>query len=451
MDDPIPGTLPGEPDVVNRFARTYSTTADALRDATTELKALANSHVTVSDAVDEVREKARSAQESVDKVATRYEGASQTLYTYGSELSAAQNRANTARNRIDNNNDSARYWRSRLAMLLIQANVANAADPEYVADVKEARRKVNEFAAEYQAAMAEYNAAWSDRDDAINRAISGLEDAASQAGLNDDFWEAIQGAVQQLYELAQKYLAPLIEQLRGLLELIKSIVDLISLIVTIVALFVPALAPLALALTIASLALSAMILLCSLTLYALGKESLGRVLGDAIGLVVGIVTSKLGGSGAAHAAQGAVAGAGQTFSQVAAANGGKVVTIIDAVLEVTAKEGTDALIDIGVDAGTHVLSNGLDITVDAFPNSNGPAAGSENVLYLEGPTGAGVTWDFNDMLDPKTHSTFMMDQIFDFVPGFSEVSGVVENGADFFFGQENFTLSNAGYDAIAAS
>ena len=59
----------------------------------------------------------------------------------------------------------------------------------------------------------------------------------------------------------------------------------------------PFLAPLAAALTLVSIGLAAAVLLCSLVLFALGRESLGRVLSDTIGLATSVITAKLGGIG----------------------------------------------------------------------------------------------------------------------------------------------------------
>jgi hypothetical protein len=426
MTDPIPAPLSGDPDTIQRFAQNYRDTANALRDAVSSLAELANENVTISLAVDEVREKATDAREATGKVATRYEGAADTYSAYRTSLADAQSRAEQARTAIDANNSSARYWRDRRRQLIAQSVLAPS--EEILEDLTEANERVSGFAAEFTAAMAVYNQAVQDKADAVANAIAGLDAAADAAGLNDGFFEAISGALQQLYELAQTYLAPLIEQLREILEFIKSIVDVLSFIVTILAIFIPALGPIALALTVLSIALSAAIFLASVALFALGKESLGRVLSDGIGVVISIVTSKIG-AGGAHAAGTA---AQVPFTQVAAANGGVLRTVFAATAEVSEAASRDAVEELGQNAVNFALETTLDISIDQFPNSNGPVVGADPNVMQDG----GMSWDFNNMTDPSHYGEFIIDQSLGVVaPGAEKVLNAVEQGFDVFGGE----------------
>lgn len=446
--NPIPPSLDGDPDGIERFARSYAATAEALRDATSELRALASESVTISLAVDEVRSHAEDARGQTDKVATRYQGAADAYFAYRSRLASAQSRAEAARAAMmATNSGTAQYWVNRQSDLRSQAMFGGGSE-ELLHDLTEANRRVDELVAEYNSALGEYNAAVEDKRTAVAMAMAALDDAADAAGLNDSFWEAVAGAFQQLYELAQKYLAPLIEKLREVLELLKSIVDLISLIVTVIALFVPALAPLAAALTVISIALSAAILLCSVALFALGRESLGRVIGDTIGLVTSIVTSKVGGAGGAHVAQGASA-VTPTFAQVAARNGGVINTVLDAALEVTVRTGKEVVVDLATEGASHLAETGLDIRVDAFPNPY--ASGGDGVLS---GAGGAITWDLNTFADPEVHSEFLIDQglgiMLDYLPGSSEVLNVVDQFGDV-IDQPDWNLPSAVYGTVSAS
>ena len=261
INDPIPAPLPGNPATVNAKARVMTATADALRTAITELRALSSETVTISDAVDELREKADGVRTDIDKVETRYRGAATAMVTYHSSLDSAQARAERARQRIADNNTDAAYWR-RHEDTLEQRVRAGESSQELLDELLDVQRRVRGYASEFSAAMDEYYAAEGDKRDAVDVAISALQNAADTAGLNDGFWDRVGAVVEVMYEWAQEHLGPFIEQLRAVLEIIKGIIDILALIVGVLSLFLPFLAPLATALTLVSLGLAAAILLC---------------------------------------------------------------------------------------------------------------------------------------------------------------------------------------------
>jgi hypothetical protein len=295
-DDVVPGRLDGDPARVRAHARAFDDTAEALRDAARELRNLANEGVTISLAIDEVRDKAEESHSEATKVATRYAGAGSTLGTYADALADAQSRADSARTQIDSNNSNGRYWRHRRRDLE-QERWTRGSDPEFLEDLAEATRRAAQYDTWFAGYLSSYQQAVEDFETAVNNAISGLSAAAEAAGLNDGFFEGIVGDFQVAWETISKYLGPVIEALRDVLEVLKKIVDILALIVTIASIFFPALAPIALALTAISAILGVAIFACSLALFAMGRESLGRVLADGIMAVVGVVTAKLGGSG----------------------------------------------------------------------------------------------------------------------------------------------------------
>jgi len=295
-DDAVPARLHGDAERVRAHAKAFDDTAAALRDAARELRNLANEGVTISLAIDEVRDKAEESRGEADKVATRYAGAGTTLGSYADALGDAQSRADAARTQIETNNANGRYWRHRLRELE-QERWSRGSDPEFLEDVAEATRRAAQYDSWFAGYLSNYNNAVESLETAVNNAIAGLSAAAEAAGLNDNFFEAIAGDFQVAWELVSEYLGPVIEALRDVLEVLKKIVDILALIVTIASIFFPALGPLALALTALSAVLGVAIFACSLLLFAMGRESLGRVISDGIMAVVGVVTAKLGVSG----------------------------------------------------------------------------------------------------------------------------------------------------------
>ena len=389
--DPVPLPLSGEPGTIGAKAADLSATAQALRDAITELRALASDDVIISEAVEEVRVKADDVRSAISKVEDRYQGAATAMYAYKNGLSSAQIRADAARHRVTDNNSDASYWRRRLNMLTLQAQSGESSQ-ELLDDIIEAKSRVAIFATEFASAMAEYNAAEQDRIAAVDAAITALHDAADGSGLNDGFWDYLGLGMEMAYEWAQENLTPILEAIRSIAELLKSIVDILALIVTILAIFLPFLAPLAAALTLASLALSAIILLSSLLLFALGKASLGRVLGDTIGLATSVITSKMGGL-KIFSPGAKLAGLSSVFTRSAWSSGvstmklgfafssavvGTTETVTGAGLDIAAKlfDPTKMSIKLGSGVISELSKGGLDIQLDFFAEGgNGGMAG----------------------------------------------------------------------------
>lgn len=294
--NPIPDPIQGDPDAVSGYAKAYDDTAKALRDAVTQLKALANGNVSIGESVDEVRDRANEGVTAADAVAVRYEGAATAYTQYATALATAQSTAESARQSIDTNNQNGHYWRTRRTQLEYQ-RLLDPTDTEVLEDLVTATTKALTYDSAYATYLDRYQTAVENLDQAARDAIRTLHNAAEQAGLNDKWYEAFVGDLANIWDLASKYLGPVLEALREVLKVLKEIVDILALIVTVLSIFIPALAPLALALTALSAILAVGVFLCSLVLFAMGRESLGTVIADGIGAVVSVVTAKLGGAG----------------------------------------------------------------------------------------------------------------------------------------------------------
>ena len=373
-DDPVPAVIPGDPDTVSRFATAFSNTADALRDAAQQLRNLANENMTISLAVDEVRDKADEVASDTGKVAERYQGAGDTFASYASALASARSTGNGARANIVSNNDDARYWRHRERDLREQVALGST-DAEVLQDLQDAARKVTHYDGLFATYIGRYGSAVDDRDSAVTAAINGLADAESAAGLNDGFFDGILGDLQQLWALISEYLGPIIEVLKQALEILKQIVDILALIVSILAIFLPFLAPLALALTALGAILAIAIFACSALLFLMGRQSLGQLISDGITMVVSVVTAKLGGG----TLLGNLKGGAATFSAVAArfANPQTVSIVVNttaaALKPAAAQFALDGikggLLSAGSTPFSFVLGEGLDFTL----GGSGPA------------------------------------------------------------------------------
>ena len=382
-----PTPLTGDPDGIARWAQRYKQTAQSLQTAAQELRDLTNDDTFVSLAVDEIRSKAVETRDSTLAIHTRIDGAADAFAVYASELSAAQARANRAIAAFHNASGPSTAAQRKKDDLEHQVKADQGQTPDLLEQFKEAVRDVENYAAHTGAALVEYERAVQDKRDAVTRASHALHDAGDKSGLNDNFFEAIAGEFQQAYEWAQKYLAPVLEQLHEILKQLSDILSVISLIVTVLAVFIPVLAPLAAALNIVTLAVAGLMLLCSLTLFLLGKGSLGAVLGDAIS----VVAAKFGGKLAGGLAEGIAAKAG-------AEAGPFVTSSANTLLNPTGASQVAFLLEHGPTAG-QMIEAGSEVVVDKTLEgvSSGVSDSVGGVLGFEGwdlaPNAAGPSWN----------------------------------------------------------
>ena len=231
-DAVIPADIHANPHQVGVAASELSATGEALRDAARRLRTLANDELTVSLAIDEVRERARETVTTVDKVAGRYEDAGSALATYRSKLDDALGRLRAARAKIDSNNDDSRWQRHRRWELERELQ-QNTIDADGSAELVRLTRTTNQYENSSATHQSYASTAREDIRTAALIAAGALDDAADTAGLNDGFWDAVGGVLQVAYEWSQENLGPILEIIRDVLKVLKSILDIICLIVTV--------------------------------------------------------------------------------------------------------------------------------------------------------------------------------------------------------------------------
>lgn len=393
----IPTPLDGDPDTIADQARVYKATALRLKNAADDLRDLTDDSTFISLAVDEVRLKALDARTATESIHVRYDGAADAMAQYAVDLRAAQDRANRA---ISNymGADGEQSAAERLADDLEDSvKTDNGQTPNLVDDFLEAKRALEQFAASTAAALSEYTAAVQDKLDAVNRAITGLKDAADSSNLNDGFFEAIGGAFQEAYEWAQENLTPLIEWAHEFLAQLGEIVSLLAFVVTLLSLipiFTPFLGPIAAVLQIASLAISALTLLCSLALVVLGKGSLGDVVGETIGLVASAVLF-----GAGSGIKGAVAVAGRPAASAALTTATREAIELPAVTEA----GVETLIfatETAVGKTGGAVGDMIDspLGVDLAPSVAGPSWNAPPTIQIP-PVATDYNYSMGEMVD----------------------------------------------------
>jgi hypothetical protein len=273
----IPEPIAGDPDSLIGFAAKYKQISAALQSAANELSTLANVDITVSLAVDGIRSRASDAYVEIIMVSQRYGGAAATYATYASKLRDAQHSANSARATIAGLKGSADHAKQTRDALIDQAKFT-LPNQQTADDLSRANSALAPYQSEYATAMHQYNQAVSDKAVAVSAAIAQLEDAQKMAGRTDNFFEAGAAKAREAYDWAKKNLTPYLKAIRAMAKVLASIIDVIAMFVSIVNPVVGR------AIAGLSLALSALALLCSLSLYALGEGSIGAVIADSIGV-----------------------------------------------------------------------------------------------------------------------------------------------------------------------
>lgn len=384
-DDPVPGEIPGDPDRVGDFGRAFLNTAEALRDAVRDLRAVANENITISLAIDEVREQAEQVIGDTSRVAVRYEGAGETFTEYSASLADARSMGNGARSQIIENNIDGRYWRHEERRLRDLVRWGNA-DPEILQDLQLATQRANYYDGQYSIHIGRYGVAAENFDRAVTRAVGGLITAMEQSGINDEWYEALAGDLQQLWELASKYLGPYIELLREIMEVLKQIVDVLALILTIASFIFPALGPLAAALGALSVLLSIAIFACSAILFLMGRETLGRVLSDGISMVTDVLLSRMGGGSLIDE----LADAGTGFTRFGMATRTTLLRagneVVPTLADYAAGKATEALIGGIVDANLapidYAIQSGMDFMIGTSTPWGEPAQGDLGEMFV---------------------------------------------------------------------
>lgn len=276
----IPDPLDGDPDTLARFAAKYRSISEALTSAASELGKLANTDLTVSLAIDEVKTKASAAQADTLKVASHYGGASSTYATYAAKLKDAQTRANHARAMIAGFKGSADHAKQARDSVVDQTKFTLPTQ-QSADDLLAANAIVARYQSDYNAAMGIYHQAVSDKEAAVRDAIAQLEDAAKVAGLTDSFFEASKAKGRDIYEWAKKNLAPLLEKLRAVLKVIKDIVDMVAVVASV--LKIP---QLMFVVAMVDVAVSELIYNCTVVLFILGSASVADVISSGLDLAL---------------------------------------------------------------------------------------------------------------------------------------------------------------------
>jgi hypothetical protein len=243
--------IPGDPSGVRSEASKYTATADAVRNAASEMRRLAaDSAMGESEAITALVEASDEVSERLESLHGRYETAGSALTTYASSLETAQQLALTA---VATRDAAAEASASAANSAQAYENEAMAATtPEEKAEAERMQRahesSIDAATGDLAGAQAAYDRAIEMRNTAAQTAADLISAAIRSDGMNDSLWDDFSGWVTENAEI---------------LKVIKDVLGYIATGLAIASLF---LAPFA-------LAAAGLTALLSLALSATGNQS----------------------------------------------------------------------------------------------------------------------------------------------------------------------------------
>ncbi|MHA7985459.1 hypothetical protein ACX9R5_06590 [Rathayibacter sp. CAU 1779] len=374
--------LPGDPSALLSRANDLASSAEQIQHAINNLKRLADTDETISQAVDAVRGKAKDVADNITKAHTRYSGTAAALQDYAPKLDAAQQRANKAITAYESAGNEVQHAQHGLntAQQNFQPSDPTAPTNEWALQQQfaqspegvRAQQAVHDAQAAVSAAQKEWWAAFHEMTDAAKHAASLINEAMDDSHLNDGFWDKVGAAWSSFADWAKKHLGPVLDILQKIAAEVGNIAGVLAMVFGVLGVFFPAFEvvaaffeTVALVASIVSFALTAVLALMGdrtwgdvlatgvvAALSVLGASKLGGKLGDLVGSKVGRVLGEGAGVRAAGRAAIEAEGQGATFAQQAVVadliHGDVVRTISTNIGHVGEKifaEGTDVVID----------------------------------------------------------------------------------------------------------
>lgn len=179
--------LSGNAQFLQSKAEHYLTVADAIRNATTSLRKVANPDETISKAVSSLRGKATDVADRITKAESRYRDTSTALRTYSIALKGAQERAHAAIIAANDAEDNG-YARSQRDHY---ETLAQTPDAEQASNQKlyiHWRDKATEKATASSNAVSNWQGAYDDKNAAAETAANAIVKSFKGSDLNDSGW-----------------------------------------------------------------------------------------------------------------------------------------------------------------------------------------------------------------------------------------------------------------------
>jgi len=346
--DPIP--LPGDPTALDAAARRQLLVADAIDTAVRDLQDLAGGEIADSDAVDALSAQASTVASTIQRASVRLRETAEAAVEFAASLDTLQGDADAAILA----HDQARLEQDRALVHVRQLEQDPSADP---ASLERWRDRVTQHGQEILNADAQWNRVHEQWNEAAQRAIARINDAADVSGLDDGLFDWIAEGWEGFMQWVRDN-ADLLATIGDILSVISEwagylagIFSLLALIPGLGVVFGP-LATLAEVVTLVTAGLSLLLTLV-LVLAGTGKRTIGDLIGQALGFAVGFIP--------VPGLKGVTESVTRTVAQESGRAAGRITgTIVKFVVEET------------VHAGEGYVADVIGATTDAVVNTTNP-------------------------------------------------------------------------------
>lgn len=299
--------LPGDPSALLTRANELSRSAEQIQHAIDNLKRLADTDETVSEAVDALRGKAKDVASNITKAHARYRDTAAALQEYAPKLDAAQQRAKRAIAAYGAADSDAQHAQHHLSsaqqnyrgddptvqMSEYERQAQFAHSPEGV----RAQQAVHDAQAAVSSAQKEWWAAFHEMTDAAAHAASLINTAMSDSHLNDGFWDKVGSAWDDFAAWAKKNLGPVLDILQKIAAEVGNIAGILAMVFGVLSVFFPALAGIAAVFTMIAVVASVISFALTAVLALMGDRTWGDVLATGVVAVLSVLgASRFAGS-----------------------------------------------------------------------------------------------------------------------------------------------------------
>lgn len=365
----------GDPDSLDIYASDYDSAATSIQNAAASLLSISDDDQFVSLAVDEVAGKVEEASKETAQIAVRFSGAADALAVYSAALRTAKAAAASATTNFEYAVGRFDFWNTKAEDLADEIRSGTGDTAQLTTDLTYATGRRSHWQGQVSAEEANSAAAFSDLDDAAQKAITAIDQAMADSSLNDTFGDDWSGFWEGVYEWSQEYLAPVFDFIMQAADLLSTIVGWIAFAVAILAVFLPVLAPLAGILSLVALGFAALSFLAAGVLAFLGKMSMNELGQRGVKFAISAILSKVGLGGViGNGTKAATTAVAQAIVRPGPMMSPVIAEVVGELLDVLLKKG----ISTGVNAGATAVypftpaGQSPEHFLDPYPNAGGP-------------------------------------------------------------------------------
>jgi hypothetical protein len=185
--------VPGDPGVVRKFAADYAGVAQAIADASTRLRSIADRQDSESEFISKFRSQASEVATDIDKAHERYAGVAGAMAGYAPSLEEAQTRAKSALNLAQGSSPSFQLHTMEVNKYTQDLQYDTSLTPDerqhFTLLLHTAQHQLDAATQDLAHAKTMLQSAIDERDAAASRASGKIQNVQDSGGINDSPWQ----------------------------------------------------------------------------------------------------------------------------------------------------------------------------------------------------------------------------------------------------------------------